>query len=72
MRDNIVNPLTDFGATVKMELYKKGKTQNWLILRLREICPDMYIDSSVVNKVLTGRTKTGKIVEATKKILELD
>lgn len=66
------NAVTSFGITIKTKLLKMNKTQNWLIEQIKKQDSAIYIDSSVLNKVLTGQIKTGRIVDAIKCILNLD
>lgn len=63
------HPLSAFGAEVKMELMLMNRTQSWLIAEINQRFPFLYVDSSVINKVLTGRIKSGKVVEAVKEVL---
>ena len=60
-------PISEFGFVVKMELLKRNKNQNWLIDEVKRKNPSMFVDSSVLYKVLTGQTKSGNIVETIKK-----
>jgi len=65
------NAVTPFGIFVKMKLLELNKTQNWLIEQAKMVDSSIYIDSSVMNKVLTGQIKTGKVVDAVKKVLTI-
>lgn len=73
--DNLINerknPISDFGMEVKLELMKRNKTQNWLIEEIKKLNPTMFIDSSILYKVLTGQVRSGKIVDSVKAILEI-
>ena len=62
---------SDFGLSVKLILDMKGKTQNWLIAEIRRRNPGIYVDSSILNKALTGRVRSGKIVASIKEILDI-
>lgn len=62
---------SDFGLSVKLILDMKGKTQNWLIAEIRRRNPGMYVDSSILNKVLTGRVRSGNVVASIKEILDI-
>lgn len=64
-------PVSDFGMEVKLELMKRNKTQNWLIEEIKKLNPTMFIDSSILYKVLTGQVRSGKIVDSVKTILEI-
>lgn len=71
MKKNIVNPLTKFGLEVKIKLMESQKTQEWLIEEIKKET-GLFVDSSLMNKVLTGRRKASKIVQAIKKILAME
>lgn len=62
---------TDFGVDVKMRLLLRGKTQEWLIDEVRKET-GLFVDGSLIYKVLTGQNKASKIVQAIKKILEME
>jgi hypothetical protein len=62
-------PLTAYGIEVNLALMKQGKMQTWLIDRIREKMPERYIDSSFINRVLTGQTDSPEIVAAINDIL---
>ena len=59
-------PISEFGFVVKMELLKRNKNQNWLIDEVKRKNPSMFVDSSVLYRVLTGQTKSGNIVDTIK------
>ncbi len=63
------NSLTEFGISIKMELLKANKTQNWLIEEIKSRYPSIFMDSSLLNKIMTGRVVSGKAVEAIREIL---
>jgi hypothetical protein len=52
-----------------MELLKRNKNQNWLIDEVKRKNPSMFVDSSVLYRVLTGQTKSGNIVDTIKEVL---
>ena len=54
---------TTFGLCVKTELLKRGKSQRWLEETISEKT-GMYVDDSVIYKILTGNSKRPKIVSA--------
>lgn len=66
----IKNPFTSYGIKVKSRLLEINKTQNWLIAQLKTDT-GMFIDSSLLNKVLTGRVDSKRIVSAIDDILEI-
>ncbi len=63
--------LTEFGVKVKIKLLELGKNQNWLIDEVKKRNPTTYMDSSLMNKILTGQVKSGKNVDSIKEILNL-
>jgi|GEM_PF-343306 len=66
------NAVTSFGIAVKTKLLELNKTQNWLIEQVKALDDSIYIDSSVMNKVITGQIKTGKVVNAVKAVLDIN
>ena len=54
---------TPFGLCVKTELLKRGKSQKWLEETV-SAKTGMYVDDSVIYKILTGNSKRPKIVSA--------
>ena len=67
-KGNRKNPLTNFGFDVKKKLIDIDKPQSWLIEEIKKET-NLYVDSSVLNKVLTGRLNSKKIIAAINKIL---
>ena len=63
-------PLTDYGIAVKTQLMRMGKTQEWLICELTKNT-NMFVDCSVVNKILTGRLNSKKLISEINSILKL-
>ena len=61
----------DFGKEVKKKLVDLEQTQEWLMQQVREDT-GLFIDSSYLYKILTGKLAPPKIVESISKILELD
>lgn len=66
------NVLSKYGISVKLKILESGKTQNWLIEEVKKANPTMYVDSSVINKVLTGKISSGKIVNSISEILGIE
>lgn len=64
------NKYSDFGKQVKIRLIELDRTQEWLISRCKEKT-GLFIDSSCLNKVLTGRSNSATIKNAISEILEL-
>lgn len=62
---------TPFGLCVKTELLKRGKPQKWLEEAVSQKT-GMYVDDSVIYKILTGNSKRPKIVSAICETLGID
>lgn len=71
MGSSIKNPLTDYGIEVKTKLISMGKTQNWLIDQVKSRT-GMFIDCSRLNKIITGRSNSDRIVGAINDILGIN
>lgn len=63
-------PLTDYGIKVNTALMRMNKTQQWLIDELKKVLPDRFIDSSILNKVLTGRVNSVEIQTAINELVK--
>lgn len=61
---------TDWGLKVKMELLKQGREQTWLCEEVTKRT-GLYVDSSYIFKILTGKRNAPKIVSAINEILEI-
>jgi hypothetical protein len=68
--ENYKNPFTDYGKEVKKKLIELDKSQTWLIEQVKEKT-GMFVDSSVLNKVLTDRLNSKPIITAINEILEI-
>ncbi len=66
-----MKPITDFGLAVKSELLKANQTQKWLIGECRKLT-GMYVDTSVLNKIMTGERHSKRLVAAICTILHLN
>lgn len=62
--------LTEFGKEVKLELLIKNQSQKWLIEQCRKNT-GMYVDSGLMNRLLTGQRNSPKLEAAIKAILEI-
>lgn len=71
MGSSIKNPLTDYGIEVKTKLISMGKTQNWLIDQVKSRT-GMFMDCSLLNKIITGRSNSSRIVGAINDILGIN
>lgn len=61
---------TEFGRNVKKSLIDVGKTQNWLMGRIKD-STGLFVDSGYLYKILTGQREAPKIVQAIREILDL-
>jgi hypothetical protein len=61
---------TDFGKTVKKRLIDLDKSQEWLISQINRDT-GLFVDSSYLNRILTGRCNSEKIIASISKILDL-
>ena len=64
-------PYSDFGRSIKKKLVENNKNQNWLLDELRKRLPDMYIDSSLIHKIIVGEVSSGRVVEEIHNIFEI-
>ena len=71
MKDEFKKTMSPFGIRVKNELILRNKTQNWLISVLKERLPNMYIDSSLIYRILTGDITGGKVIKEIHDILDI-
>ena len=61
---------TPFGLCVKTELLKRGKTQKWLEEEITNRT-GLFADSGYMDKILKGKRKAPKIVQAICEILDI-
>ena len=61
---------TNFGLCVKTKLLQKGVDQKWLMEAITEKT-GLYMDSSYLGKILTGKRNAPKIVTAICDILSI-
>ena len=62
-------PLTEYGIKVNTSLLKNCQTQQWLIDEIKKKLPERFIDSSLLNKILTGRVHSVVIETAIDEII---
>lgn len=60
----------DFGMAIKSKLLEMNQTQTWLIEEVKK-CTGLYVDSSLMFKIIVGERTTPKIVQAIRDILQL-
>lgn len=61
---------TDFGLTVKIELLKAGKKQQWLQEEVTK-STGLFLDSGYIYKIFTGERNAPKVVQAICDILNI-
>jgi hypothetical protein len=66
------NPLTPYGIKVNIKLMEQDKKQTWLLEKLHELLPERYLDSSVLNRILTGQTNSPEVTSAIDSILGIE
>ena len=66
------NALTPYGIKVNVRLLEMGKKQTWLIEKIQELLPNRYIDSSFINRILTGQTNSPEVIASINEILCID
>lgn len=54
-----------------MELIDLGKTQEWLIEKIKVENPEIFADASVLRKIFTGEIKQSGLIPIINKILNL-
>ena len=62
--------LTDFGKRVKIALIEKGMSQEELMYRIHENT-GMFVDSSYLWKIMSGKRNPPQLVDAIGAILDL-
>lgn len=62
---------SDFGLCVKTELLRQGKEQKWLEEQIATET-GLFMDSGYLYKILTGQRNAPKIVNAIRKILNIE
>ena len=62
---------TDFGKAVKHRLVDLDLSQNWLIEEVKKKT-GLYFDSSYLQKILNGKSRTPKLVDAIAEILDIE
>ncbi len=60
----------DFGKNVKKKLVDNNQTQEWLIKKVKEDT-GLYIDSSYMSRIMTGKNSSPKIISSICKILDI-
>lgn len=55
--------MAEIGKNLKISLIQKNKSQKWLIGYLKERLPNMYIDSSIIHKIMVGEVSSGIIYD---------
>ena len=61
---------TEFGREVKKRLIDLDTSQEWLTSQINRDT-GLFVDSSYLNRILTGRCNSEKIIASISKILDL-
>lgn len=64
------NPLTDYGIKIVVRLNQMCQTQNWLIEEVAKKT-NMYCDTSLMNRIMTGKSKSRMLINAINEILDI-
>lgn len=70
MKKSPCRPICEAGIKIKNKLLQIGKTQNWLIEKMKEET-GLFVDCSLLYKVLTGQNTNPKLIKAIEKILNI-
>jgi hypothetical protein len=70
MKKSPCRPVCEAGLKIKTKLLQLCKTQNWLIVKMKEET-GLFVDSSLLYKVLTGQNTNPKLLRAIEKILDI-
>lgn len=62
---------TSYGKAIKKKLIDLDKTQVWLMREITERT-GLFIDSSYLNRICSGKANSARIKAAINEILELD
>lgn len=66
-----LSKFSDFGLCVKTKLLQIGKEQKWLEEAVSKKT-GMFVDGGYMYKILTGKRKPTKIIEAICEILDIE
>lgn len=66
-----LSKFTDFGLCVKTKLLQIGKDQKWLEEEVTKKT-GLFMDGGYMHKILVGKRKSPKVIEAIREILEIN
>lgn len=66
-----LSQFTDFGLCVKTKLLQTGKNQKWLEEEVTKKT-GLFMDGGYMHKILVGKRKSPKVIEAIREILEIN
>ena len=66
-----LSQFTDFGLCVKTKLLQTGKNQKWLEEEVKKKT-GLFMDGGYMHKILVGKRKSPKVIEAIREILEIN
>lgn len=64
--------ITDVGKALKIRLIRENQSQKSFIEYLRGRLPDMYIDSSILHKIIVGEVNSGRVFDEVSKYISAD
>ena len=67
----MVKGITEYGKAIKGKLMDINETQDWLVGQVAAHT-GMYFDTSYLHKVMVGKLKSEKILNAINEILQIE
>nr|DAZ47594.1 MAG TPA: hypothetical protein [Caudoviricetes sp.] len=64
--------ITDVGKALKIRLIRENQSQKSFIEYLRGRLPDMYIDSSILHKIIVGEVNSGRVFDEVSKYISAE
>ena len=64
--------ITDVGKALKIRLIRENQSQKSFIEYLRGRLPDMYIDSSILHKIIVGEVNSGRVFDEVSKFISAE
>ena len=64
--------ITDVGKALKIRLIRENQSQKSFIEYLRGRLPDMYIDSSILHKIIVGEVNYGRVFDEVSKYISAE
>ena len=64
--------ITDVGKALKIRLIRENQSQKSFIEYLRGRLPDMYIDSSILHKIIVGEVNSVRVFDEVSKYISAE